>query len=164
MAQTAEPRSGGPSWPSQGSSPQSFPAEPQSPSPILLALSNAQTPTAWASGSRRGAVFRWPSHPLLSCLVPVDLSRAAESVFEHLPRGMAAGGRGSLLKVLGGQGQSLRVWGPGDGGRGLGSCCPWPMAVPVHQVMGSPEPRFEDHCSLCSLLSVSVGSWLCCPS
>lgn len=63
-----------------------------------------QTPAVWASGSRRGAVFRWVSHPFLSCLVPVDPSRAAESVFEHLPRGMAAGGCGSLLKVLGGQG------------------------------------------------------------
>lgn len=66
------------------------------------------------------------------------------------PGGMAAGGCGLMLKVLGSQGQSLRVQGPGDGDRGFGSWWPLPMTVTVYQVRRSPEPRFEEHSSLYS--------------
>lgn len=62
---------------------------------------------------------------------------------------MAAGGCDLQLKVLGGQGQSLRVWGPGGGDSRLGSYWPLPMAVTVHEVVCSSEPCFEEHSPLC---------------
>lgn len=106
-------------------------------------------------------MFRW-DNPLLSCPDPGDLRRAAEPVFETFPRGMAVGGCDLLLKVLGGQGQSLRVWGPGDGDSRLGSYWPLPMTVTVHQVVCSSEPCFEKHSSpfcftvpVCGIMALS---------
>lgn len=150
--------------PSQGNYPCGFlsPAGPQFPSswPHLLLK---QTPVVWASGSQRGAgVLDRPSAAVLTQRTQAGLQNLYLNTF---PGGMAAGGCGLLLKVLDSQGQSLRVWGPGDGESGFGSWGPLPMAVTVYQVRRSPEPRLEGHSSLC--YSPLIATWdhgLSCPS
>lgn len=157
MAETPELRSRGPSWPQAGELPCGFlsPTEPQFP--CLICCSNKLPLCGHQDAGEEQCVVEPPS-PSTAVLAQ------RTGAFECTPRG-----HGKLEVVsccgkgLGTQGQSLRVWGPGDGDCGFGSWWPLSMAVAVRQVMCITEPCLEKHSCHRPSLSQAVGPWFLCP-